>query len=114
MRYLLEEQKDLFSARHDQRRIQIRSNEELLNSDKVLQAYLNGFEYHRDKDKQAFIQGLHQMLPLDYSKVIFVGLLLDKAKAIFKLAGLVAGITGKEKTVDFEVFVPDKDKGILP
>ncbi len=112
IRQLLRGQRDMFSGRRDQRIIQFRSNDTLLNSEPVLQAYLNGFEYHRDKDKQVFVQGLHQMLPLDFSKVIFVGMLLDKASAIFSLADLVAVTVGKQKEIGFRFYVPDKNKGL--
>ena len=90
--------------------MQFRSNDELLNSEKVLQAYLNGFEYHRDKDKQAFLKELHQLIPLDASKVLFVGLLLDKASAILSLADLVAGVTGKQKEITFTIPSPNEEK----
>lgn len=112
VRTLLDFQKEVFSGRRDQRKIQFRSNEKLINSEKTLQAYLNGFEYHRDKDKQEFIHGLHKMLPLDFSKVIFVGLLLEKAAAIMSLSELAAGITGKKKETEFRFFLPDKEKGL--
>jgi hypothetical protein len=107
IRSMLAASRDIFSTRRDQDTIQIRSNESLLNSEETLQAYLNGFEYHRDKDKQAFIEGLHQMLPLDFSKVIFVGLLLEKARAIFDLADLIAVITGKQKEIEFQFNLPN-------
>lgn len=109
---LLNNQKELFSGKNHQRTIQFRSNDILINSEKVLQSYLNGFEYHRDKDEMKFIESLHQMLPLDFSKVIFVGLLIDKAKAIFSLAELVAVITGKTKEIAFQFHVPEKTKGL--
>lgn len=108
---MLDSQKDIYSGKRDQRIIQIRSNDELVNSEKVLQSYLNGFEYHRDKGKQKFIENLHQMLPLDFSKVIFVGLLIEKAKAIFSLANLVAVITGKTKEAMVQYYKIDKAHG---
>ena len=112
LQVLLDYQKYVYSGKRDQSVIQIRSNDALLNSDSVLQDYLNGFEYHRDKDTQRYIDSLHQMLPLDGSRVIFVGMLMDKANAIFSLADLIAVIIGKKKAVDFQFHRPDKSQGL--
>jgi hypothetical protein len=94
-RSLLKQCRRLYTGKIDQSLIQIWSNEELINSEKVLLIWLYAHEYHRDTEKREFIDGLHQMLPLDASKVMFLGLLLDKADAIFGLADLVRVVLGK-------------------
>jgi hypothetical protein len=99
IRQFIRHQRDLFSGKIQQSGYKITSNEEVLNSEKVLTHWLNAYEYHRDKGKKTFIESLHQMFPLEASKVIFIRLLLDKAAAANKLAALIRVITGKQKTM---------------
>ena len=99
LRSIIKEQRRVYSGKRMQSGFQIRSNDVLLNSEKVLFDWLNAYEYHRDKEKREFIEGLHKMLPLEASKVIFLSLLTEKAKAIFNLATLVRVVLGKQKTV---------------
>lgn len=57
-----------------------------INSEETLQNWLNGFEYHRDKDKRDAIDRLHWLLPVESSKPIFLSMLLEKADAIGHVA----------------------------
>jgi hypothetical protein len=97
-RSIIKEQRRVYSGKRMQSAFQIRSNDVLLNSEKVLFDWLNAYEYHREKEKREFIEGLHEMLPLEASKVIFLSLLTDKAEAIFNLATLVRVVLGKQKS----------------
>ncbi len=90
-------QHELYSGKTAQSEFQIRSNEVLLNSEKVLFDWLNSHEYHRDEDKREFIESLHQMIPLDASKVIFLRLLIHKALATRNVADLIKVVLGKQK-----------------
>lgn len=92
-------QHELYSGKTAQTEFQFRSNEVLLNSEKVLFDWLNSHEYHREEDKRKFIEGLHQMIPLDASKVIFLRLLTHKAIATINLAGLIRVVLGKQKEI---------------
>ena len=74
------------------------SNDVVLNSEKVLYDWLNSFEYHRDQEKPQFIESRHQMIPMDASKVLFLGLLADKAEAINNLAALISVIVGRQNS----------------
>jgi hypothetical protein len=102
VRGFLKLQRELFTGKNYQNRIQFRSNQELLNSDEMLFNYLNGFEYHREKDKQKFIERLHVMLPLDFTKVIFLRLLIDKATAVANLADFLEVLLGKQQEIEVE------------
>lgn len=96
---IIAEQREIYSGGRLQSLVQIRSNDVLLNSEKVLFDWLNSYEYHRDKEKREFIESLHGMFPLEASKAIFLSLLTDKAEAIFEMAKIVRVILGKEKSV---------------
>lgn len=102
-RNLINEQRDVYSGKRAESAFKILSNDVLLNSEKVLYDWLNSFEYHRDKEKRQFIESLHQMIPLDASKVLFLGLLSDKTQAICNIAVLVRVIVGKQKSAEGEI-----------
>ncbi len=99
-RYMIEEQHDIYSGKELQAQFRIRSNDILMNSEKVLYDWLNSYEYHRVKEKREFIDSLHTMLPLEASKVIFLTLLTDKARAIYNIAAFVRVVLGKQKSVE--------------
>lgn len=92
-------QHELYIGKTAQAEVQIKSNEVLLNSEKVLFDWLNSHEYHRDDDKREFIESLHQLIPLDASKVIFLKLLLHKALAAQNVADLIKVVLGKQKEI---------------
>lgn len=96
-------QHELFSGKHNQAKFQFRSNKVLLNSEKVLFDWLNSHEYHREEEKQKFIESLHQMMPLNFSKVIFLGLLVDKAIASINIADLARVLLGKQTELEVEM-----------
>lgn len=85
----INKQRDFFTGKMMQSKIRITSNAVLLNSEKVLNDWLNAYEYHRDETKQQELEQLHKIIPLEISKAIFVHLLIDKAKAAFKIADLI-------------------------
>lgn len=99
-RNMIDEQREIFSGKRTQTAFRIQSNNVVLNSEKVLYDWLNAFEYHRDKEKRQFIEQLHQMFPLDASRVLFLGLLSDKTQAIYNIAVLVRVVVGKQKSAE--------------
>jgi len=99
MREVFRAQRKLYDGKSYQEQVKFMSNDVLLNSEKVLFKWLNAYEYHREKDHREFIEGLHKMWPLDMSKVIFLGLLKDKAIAMFDLAELIKVIQGTQQRV---------------
>lgn len=96
---LLEFVFDLFQGRQMQKQIVMQSNDQIMNSEEMLHTWLNAHEYHRDRDKQEFLEALHKILPLEWSRGIFVSLLVDKAKAILALATLVELVLGERQTI---------------
>jgi len=105
-RGMIKEQREIYAGKRMQPQFQIRSDNVVLNSEKVLYDWLNAYEYHRDKKKREFIDSLHTMLPLEASKVIFLSLLSDKTKAIHNVAGLTRVVLGKQKSVESAVRRP--------
>jgi len=92
-------QHEFYNGKVSQAQYQLRSNQVLINSEKVLFDWLNSHEYHKDKDKKAFIEGLHKLLPLDVSKVVFMTLLLHKALAAINIANLIRVLLGKQREI---------------
>ena len=85
-----------------QKTIRIRSNETLINSDETLMKWLNAHEYHKDRDKQAELDSLHQVLPLETSRAVFIMMLYDKVRTILILSKLISVIAGKTETFKCE------------
>jgi hypothetical protein len=96
-RSFLSEQHATFNGKDLQAAFQLRINDVLINSEKVLYEWLNAQEYHRLEDSQKFIAYLHQWIPLEASKVIFLQLLLGKAQAAYNVALLVKVILGQQE-----------------
>lgn len=107
LRMILKQSRDIYYGKRMQSGITITSNGVVLNSDEVLHDWLNSYEYHRDKDKREFIDSLHQMLPLDASKVLFLNLLTEKLQAIQGVAGLARVILGQQHTFSIETSYPN-------
>lgn len=105
-RNMIGEQKEIYSGKKSEKLFRIQSNNVVLNSEKVLYDWLNSYEYHRDKEKRKFIDSLHQMFPLDASKVLFIGLLSDKTRAIYNISVLVRVVVGKQKSFEGQVMLP--------
>jgi hypothetical protein len=106
-RSVLRLQQDLYGGKVAQAEYELKSNQVVINSEKVLFAWLNSHEYHRDEDKKKFIESLHQLLPLDVSKVSFMKLLIHKAMAAKNLAGLIQVMLGKHQEIAVEVKRPN-------
>jgi hypothetical protein len=99
IREFLRAQRNLYSGKSFQEQVKFVSNGEILNSENVLFKWLNAYEYHRERKYQEYIDGLHRMLPIDFSKVVFLGLLKDKAAAAFSLADFIQVIQGVQQRV---------------
>lgn len=102
-------QREIYSGKRFQEQVILKSEEVILNSEKVLHDWLNSYEYHRDKDKRKFIDSLHALLPLEASKVIFLSLLTDRMQAVYNLALIVRVMLGKQKSVTGPLRRPSND-----
>ncbi len=92
-----------YSGRHFQDLMVITSNETVLNSEDTLFKWLNAHEYHRDKDKQRELEALHQIMPLESSRAIFLMMIYDQVRAICVLAGIIETIIGRQERFECTV-----------
>lgn len=106
-RNFVDQQQEFYSGKRMQTVIKFQSDNVVLNSEKVLNNWLNSFEYHRDKEKRQFIESLHEIFPLDASKVLFLILLSDKTQAIDNIAGLIRVVVGKQKSFEYQGYLLD-------
>lgn len=102
VREALKRQRQIYDGRRMREQLIVTSSvdtaETIINSEQTLFKWLNAFEYHRDQNKKAEIDHFHQLVPLDYSKAIFLMLITDKVRAICNVAGLVEIAVGKRST----------------
>jgi hypothetical protein len=92
-----------YSGRRMQEAIRIQSNDVLMNSEEMLFTWLNAHEYHRDLEKQAFLETLHKILPLEWSQGIFVFLVMEKVKAIGNLLQLTDLVLGDRDSLQVNI-----------
>lgn len=95
MHWLLE----LYEGKKFQKLILMQSNDRIMNSKEMLVTWLNAYEYHRDRVKQAILESRNQIMPFEWSRGIFLNLLLEKTKAIANLSILVELVLGKRSTI---------------
>jgi hypothetical protein len=96
-RTLLSEQRQRYDGRELQKIVTIALNETILNSERVLQDWLNSYEYHGDRAKRESIDTLFRQLPPDLLSGIFTDLLVGKINAIGSVRQIIATILAKTK-----------------
>ena len=80
MKFYFQFHKDMFSGKL-QNGMQLIFGESLIvNSEKTLMIWLNAYEYHRDEDKQRFIDEIAKLLPKDLLKSYIQKLWMRKRK----------------------------------
>ncbi len=98
--------KDLFSGKEFQGYVQVSQEQrvgelgnleelQVVNSEKILMTWLNAYEYHRDDDKQKLIDQIDSVLPKDFTRMLFVSMVLDKVKVILQLGDIIHVIEEK-------------------
>lgn len=81
-----------FRAISAQRYFRIYSNDVLINCEATLKLWLNGFEYHRDRDKAQLISDVSSGLPFEIQKAIYLDLLSLKTNAAVSLGNWIEEI----------------------
>jgi hypothetical protein len=89
-RAYLDRQKEIFDGRRCQG-MRVVSHGTLINSTETLDLWLNAYEYHRDDQKRAEFEALHDddALPMDYSRALFIHIMLDRARAVVEIGNAV-------------------------
>ena len=79
--------------------------EQKILSDEFLIKWLNAYEYHSDIEKKSYIEALHKFYPLPATKVLLLGMLIEKVKAISRLNEFIVLILCNEpqKTSSFVI-----------
>ena len=88
-RNLIKGFKRSFMADASQPSFTVAAGDLILNSEKALGLWLNGYEYHRDPDKRAALGATTSTVPPELSLALFLDILAAKAEAILELAGIV-------------------------
>jgi hypothetical protein len=78
-----------FRADDSQKSFTVRAGGFVLNSEKALDLWLNGYEYHRDADKRAQLEATKTSVSWELSQALFLDILAAQAEAIFELADIV-------------------------
>jgi hypothetical protein len=95
LKWLLE----LYEGKGFQELILMESNNYVMNSEKMLVTWLNAYEYHRDHDKQEILRSHSHIAPFEWSRGVFLNLLVEKTKAIQNLGVFVELAVGKRNTI---------------
>lgn len=98
LRNFLKSLRGYYSGQRMQHLMRITSNNVVINSEETLLTWLNAHEYHKDSDKQKELESLHQILPLEASRAIFIMMLYDKARAITIACQFIKVLAGKQKS----------------
>jgi len=96
IRRFINEKKEYYLGKKIQGMVKVLSNEVLLNSEEILQKWLNAHEYHKNKGKQVELASLLTVLPMQGMKAIFIMMLYDKAHAIRGIGAVIRTILGKQ------------------
>jgi hypothetical protein len=88
----LKELRRSFQGKRSQSYFTISSDDLVLNSEEALKLWLNAFEYHRDEHKRERLNAVHQAMPLEISKALFIDLLRYKVEAIWWVAAFIKRI----------------------
>lgn len=76
----------------------------LLNSDAIVDAWLNGRAYHRDQAHSDTLEQISDWLPGEAGRGIFVAMLTEKVKAIHNLACVVALLLGRTSELTMDLY----------
>jgi hypothetical protein len=89
IRKAVDEEIELYQGANINSTVRLSINDELITCERVLQDYLNGFEFHRDNERRGKIDRLIQFLPLEYLRAYWFWLLQEKGGAILRIAECV-------------------------
>lgn len=78
----------------------------------MLNKWLYGYEYHKDKEKREYIEKLHDdFFPLELNKIIFYSMLKDKARAIRYISHIISKMKRKYTKEEVHNFVKNIPTG---
>ena len=71
----------------------------IINSEEMLQLWLNGYRFHKEKEKQKIFEAMHGLMPTESSIALFLFLITDKVTAILALQRIVALLSGEQEKI---------------
>lgn len=71
-----------FSSKTFQQEMKINCNGRVLNSDEMLNNWLNAYEYHHFTDAKSAFDGFRTFLPEGWQRALFLSMMLDKTRAV--------------------------------
>jgi hypothetical protein len=79
----------------------------IINSEDMLQLWLNGYRFHKDKDKQKIVDAMHGIMPPESSVALFLFLITDKVGAILALRRMVNLFVGQSEQIFAEILLEE-------
>ena len=103
LRSVVKDLRRLYDGKQSQEMFTLVSNDVELNSDQALFDWLHGFEYHRDEEKRQRIEATYGPLPQEAVQAFLISMLIDKLRAIVKLAAIVSILVSRTKKLKMQV-----------
>jgi hypothetical protein len=94
IRKWLRGQSEQWSGKKVRSKMQVTDSSGVLNSDQAIMDYLNGFEYHRDSEKQDRFEWTRGFLGDQGLRVFFLLLIMEKAKSVIAVSALSKVLLG--------------------
>jgi len=79
----------------------------IVNSEEMLDLWLNGYRFHKEKDKRRIFDAMHGLMPPESSIALLLFLLGDKVRAILALRGIIEVLQGKRENVMAQVILEE-------
>ena len=79
----------------------------VVNSEFMLDCWLNGCRFHKDKEKQKILDAMHGIMPAESSVALLLFLITDKIVAILALQRLVSLLAGRQKEIFTQIILEE-------
>jgi len=101
-RAYLDRQKAIFNAERSQA-MRLVANGVVINSVETLDQWLNAYPYHKDRDKRAAFEALHDpdVLPMELSEAFMVDMMLERARAVLDVGNAIYALQRDQVILPF-------------
>jgi hypothetical protein len=79
----------------------------IINSEEMLHLWLNGYRFHKDKDKQKIVNAMHGIMPPESSVAVFLLLITDKVGAILAVKRVINLLKGESEHLFAEMLLEE-------
>ncbi|HJT32086.1 MAG TPA: hypothetical protein VJ783_08580 [Pirellulales bacterium] len=91
---------DEFTGKAFRDEVKIDLNGSVLNTDDMMNKWLNGYEYHH---AQQALEVFKAVLPEEWQRGIFINMMIDKVKQVAKIYAFVAWLHRRQKGATFHI-----------